>query len=230
MNAERDYQRTPECIQFDAELMAYLEGEVRPFVTTHVRECEFCAVVLADLEQVRFSARQLPREEPSPAVWANVRARLDQEGLLRPRVRSWEWLGSLRAFANPAPVGALACLAILGGLLTASPNSLQQPDLTAAEPSAPEATLLATGPSAQEGELARMVQDLEATFKANEGFLAPETRATYEKGLVSLDTSIRECKDSLRKEPANTLAHDYLLTAYTRKAEVLASALEFQGR
>lgn len=228
--AQQNLQPTAECSRFDAELMAYLEGDTRPFVTAHGRECVFCAVVLADLEQVRFSARQLPWQEPSPAVWANVRARLDQEGFFRPQARGWDWLGTLRAFANPAPVAALACLAILGALLTASPNSLEPPESTASALSTtPTAVAAPTSPTA-DSELARMVENLEATYKANEKFLAPETRATYEKGLISLDTSIRECKDSLRKEPDNTLAHDYLLSAYTQKAEVIASALEFGGR
>lgn len=218
--AEQNYQPTAECSRFDAELMAYLEGETRPFVTAHLRECVFCAVVLADLEQVRFAARQFPLDVPAPAVWANVRARLDQEGFFRPQSRGWAWLGALRALADPAPIGALACLAILGALLTASPNPLEQPASTVAALTSPT----------PDSELARTVENLEAAYKSYERFLAPETRATYEKGLISLDTSIRECKDSLRKEPYNTLAHDYLLSAYTQKAEVLASAMEFQGR
>jgi hypothetical protein len=85
-------------------------------------------------------------------------------------------------------------------------------------------------PAGEDGALARVVSDLESNFRANEASMAPDLKATYEKSLVSLDGSIEECLDSLRHEPGNTLAHDYLLTAYTRKAEVLSSALEFQGR
>jgi hypothetical protein len=85
-------------------------------------------------------------------------------------------------------------------------------------------------PASEDGALARVVTELESSFRANEASMAPDLKATYEKSLVSLDGSIRECLDSLRQEPRNTLAHDYLLTAYTRKAEVLSSALEFEGR
>jgi len=231
MMAQENRQPTAECGRFDAELMAYLEGESRPFVAAHVRECVFCAVVLADLEQVRFLARQMPLAEPSPAVWANVRARLEGEGLSRPKARNWDWLHALRALANPAPAGALASLMALGILLTAAPHALQQPETTASLfSSASPAEVAASASQAPESQLAHMVADLEATYKANEKFLAPDLRATYAKGLSSLDTSIQECQDSLRKEPANTLAHDYLVTAYTQKAEVLATALEFQGR
>jgi DNA-binding IscR family transcriptional regulator len=85
-------------------------------------------------------------------------------------------------------------------------------------------------PPPEDISLAHVVSDLESNFKANEASMTPDLKATYEKSLVSLDGSIRECLDSLHHEPRNTLAHDYLLTAYTRKAEVLSSALEFEGR
>jgi hypothetical protein len=78
--------------------------------------------------------------------------------------------------------------------------------------------------------LAPVVSSLESSFRASEASMTPDLKATYEKSLVSLDGSIRECLDSLQQEPRNTLARDYLLTAYTRKAEVLSSALEFEGR
>jgi hypothetical protein len=168
-------------------------------------------------------------EEPALSVWANVRARLDQEEFFRPQSWGWNWLGALRALARPAPVGALACLAILGALLIAPPNPLEQAASRVSRPSVNEVKVETPIPPSPDSDLARMVENLEAAYRANVRSLPPETRAAYEKGLTSLDTSIRECKDSLRKEPYNTLAYDYLLSAYTQKAEVLASAMEFQG-
>jgi hypothetical protein len=78
--------------------------------------------------------------------------------------------------------------------------------------------------------LERVVHELEETFRAREGSLAPDLKATYENSLISLDASIRECSDSLEREPDNSLAHEYLLAAYSQKAEVLSSALEFDER
>jgi len=72
---------------------------------------------------------------------------------------------------------------------------------------------------------------LEEAFRAREGSFAPDVKATYENSLNSLDASIRECGDSLQREPGNSLAHEYLLAAYSQKAEVLSSALELnEGR
>jgi hypothetical protein len=78
--------------------------------------------------------------------------------------------------------------------------------------------------------LERVVDELEETFRAREASLAPDLKATYDNSLISLDTSIRECSDSLEREPGNSLAHEYLLAAYSQKAEVLSSALEFAER
>jgi hypothetical protein len=227
---EERYERTTACIRFDAELMAYLEGEGRPFVAAHARECEFCRVILADLEHIRTTARQLPLEEPSPTVWANIRAVLAREGRLREKVSGWRWVWQGQFLPQPAAVGALACLVILGSFLTMPPASLQREAFSDFVSSSRKTAAAPVPITREDSDLARMTEELELTYRANEKFLAPETKATYEKSLVSLDTSIRECQESLRQEPDNTLAHDYLLTAYTRKAEVLASALEFGGR
>ena len=94
----------------------------------------------------------------------------------------------------------------------------------------PLAQIASALPTGEDSALAHVVSDLESNFRANEASMAPDLKATYEKSLVSLDGSIQECLDSLQHEPRNTLAHDYLLTAYTRKAEILSSALEFDGR
>lgn len=202
------------CRRFNLELPAHLEGESRTFVTVHAQECVFCRVLLQDLETVRVAARQLPREEPSPRVWANLRAQLRQEGIIREKETAWGWLANWRQHVQLAPVGTLACLVILGSFLTAPGTSLRAPA------SAPQADV---GPDP-------VLADMESTFKANEKFLAPEVRDTYDKSLLSLDDSILECQNSLQQEPGNSLAHEYLLAAYSRKAEVLASALESTGR
>src|SRR5205814_2755201 len=73
----------PSCREFDIALPAYLEGQTSPEVERHARECEFCAVVLADLEAVRDNCRALPLEEPHALVWANVRAELMAKGVLK---------------------------------------------------------------------------------------------------------------------------------------------------
>jgi len=216
------------CWRFEGELQSYLEGEARPFVAAHVRDCRSCSALLADLEEIRQVAGQMPREEPSRAVWANVRARLENEGVFRPQVSGWGKLW--RILPHPVPVATLAGLVVLGAILTAPSRStlpLTGPEV--AETSAPPLPAPAVSVGS-DSALASVAEQLESSFRAQAVSLGPDIKATYEKSLASLNNSIQECQESLQQEPGNTLAHEYLLTAYTRKAEILASALEFEGR
>jgi hypothetical protein len=222
------YGKTAACDQFHAELNAFLEGESKPFVTAHARECLFCGPVLADLEQIRVAAQALPLEEPSAAVWANIRAQLARDGFFREPGSQRGWLERLHLWPHPAPLGALASLVALGVFLTVLPSHLPSPLGTSG--SSQMATAVSSLGSGQEADLTRVIQGLEKTYQANAKYLAPDVKATYDKGLESLNASIRESLASLRSEPDNTLAHEYLMDAYSRKAEVLASALEFEGQ
>jgi hypothetical protein len=227
---ESRYEKSAACFRFDSELEAYLEGATRPFIAAHAEDCPFCHVLLADLEQIRHASRDMPLEEPSPVVWANVRARLDAEGAFLQHVSGWRQLRAWRSLPHPVPVGVLAGLVVLGSILTMPPSSTQRWDEPEVATTSP-ATITAPAVSTKdESALAPLVDELERNYRANEASLTPELKAIYEKSLVSLDGSIQECLDSLQHEPRNTLAHDYLLTAYTRKAEMLSSALEFEGR
>jgi hypothetical protein len=110
------------------------------------------------------------------------------------------------------------------------PRSAQRWDAPEAPPASPSITASTATPPSEDGALAGLVQELESNYRAKEASLAPDVKATYNKSLVSLNDSIRECLDCLQHEPRNTLAHEYLLTAYTRKAEILSFALESEGR
>jgi hypothetical protein len=226
MEENRRY-RTAECDRFELELEAYMEGESRPAVPAHVRECAFCNVVFEDLTALGRAARELPLEEPSPVVWANIRARLAAEGAFAETAGAWNWFGQLDFLRRPVPVAAFACLLVLGCWVTAPQNNPPTGSVAALATSASEPTVVRSLALAGGGTgLEKAVRELEEAFKARESSLAPDVKATYEHSLRSLDTSIRECNDSLQREPGNSLAHEYLFAAYSQKAEVLSSALE----
>jgi hypothetical protein len=222
--------RSPACYQFELELQAYVEGEDRPFARAHTRECRFCRVIVEDLEALRSAALELPLEEPSPAVWSNIRAQLEAAGAFAENVSFWHWFRQLDVLRRPLPIATFACMVILGCLLTA-PRNYPEQDTTSTLTALPARPAIRSMAFIGDSEaLERVVHELEETFRAREGSLAPDLKATYENSLVSLDASIRECSDSLEREPDNSLAHEYLLAAYSQKAEVLSSALEFDER
>jgi len=178
------------------------------------------------LEALQAAARALPLEEPPPVVWANVRAQLAAEGAFAEPPSGWNWIWQLDFLRRPIPVAAFACLVALGWLFTAPWNYPRQEPASALASPAGDTTLRTMALVGDTGGLEQVVRELETNFRAREGSLAPDIKATYENSLISLDASIRECSDSLQREPGNSLAHEYLLAAYSQKAEVLSSALE----
>jgi hypothetical protein len=220
------------CRLFDAQVADYLEGGDRPAVIVHASECAFCGVILADLRAVISESATLGFEEPSPRVWANIRATLEAEGVFREPGGWWaRWVSRLASLPSPAAVGALASLVILALSLSVSPDVFG-PRTAPAGP-APKATQEAVASPQISGEdiaLAETVNELENSFRARKTSFEPAVEDTYERGLVSLNNSIREARDSVKEEPGNALAREYLVAAYEEKAEVLSAALEYDGR
>lgn len=219
------------CRQFDVELAAYLEGEDRPAVAAHARQCPFCGVLLADLEQLSFASHRLPRQEPPTRVWANVSARLASEGVIREQVSGWRRLLP-RFVLQPAtaPAGALACLTILSIFLlgpAGDSGSKQAADWMALGTGTPIAAASVLG---MDSDLLRTLRQMEESYLALETSLDPSLKATYRQSLGTLDDCIRECRRHCQRQPRDTLAHEYLLNAYRMKAQVLASALQFDRR
>lgn len=232
---EQDHDRLDEtraaCRQFDLDLPAYLEGEDRPGVAAHARQCPYCGVLLADAEQLSFASHHLPIEEPPARVWANIRAKLSSEGVIREQVKGWHrWLPHFVLQPASVPAGALACLTILSVFLMgpAGNSGLRQ----AADWFAPGSTtpIAAASVFGMDNDLLQTLRQMEESYRAHEVALDPGLKSTYRQSLKSLDDCIRECLKHCQRQPTDTLAHEYLLNAYRLKAQVLASALQFDRR
>ncbi len=222
------------CLNFEEELPAYLEGENRPVILEHAEVCEFCRCVLTDLELVRSASWESGLDEPSPVVWASVRAALVAEGIIHPRLSFWQrWLpfksrGLLR---SPVPVMATAAAAVAAVVLLRFPyvsNLSRTHSAAAMRPAVLAENYDVSSPSASQTQ--QTIQQLEQAYYANEASMEPSLKATYEKSLQSLDDEIRECQASMQQQPQNTLAGEYLSSAYMQKAQLLQSALEYNLR
>lgn len=194
------------CLEFDAQLSDYLEGEDRPAVANHAADCEFCAVVLSDLLLVRSASAGLTDEEPPARVWANVRATLVAEGLIHPprERRRWaEW------FLRPIPAAALTAVVLLSVFFLRAWLHQNRQTIAVVDPA-----------------LVQSVAAMETAFHSHSASLNPTIRRAYEEDLASLDNEIKECSATLARQPGDNLSHEYLDSAYTEKARVLESALE----
>jgi hypothetical protein len=217
------------CGIFERELAAYFDGAEQTTVLRHAADCPACGAVLKDLQLIRAAARDIPLESPSPRVWKNVRTALAQEGLIRHPER--HWLGWLRAPGVPlryASATTAAAVAVLGAVFIFGPRLSRRPAPLASRADLAGSVSGATF-TAEQASLADTVLEMEQTFKQREANLPPVIKTTYERGLASLDASIRESLDTVRRNPQDELARQFLMDAYTQKANVLASALEYDG-
>jgi hypothetical protein len=210
------------CRVFDVELAAYLEGEERPALSAHVRDCPYCYAILSDLEGIRSSSSDLATEEPPPRLWSNIRASLIAEGIIRQPQTFWQrWLQGWSAsvgLQNGLAVATLGFLMVLGiGLLKAP-----RPETASHKASSIDLSEVASA--------AMALGSMEMSYQARAASLDPSMKETYQKSLDSLDGEIRECLDSIQQQPDNLLAREYLLAAYEQKATVLQSALYVEGR
>jgi len=218
------------CRMFEAGVSAYLDGETKPELVAHASECRFCRVVLSDLKQLVTTSATLADEDPPARLWANVRSVLASEGLIKKPAGFWKsWLPNLEFLPQPAPIAAVGALALLSMALV-MPPSVSTSAANALTRASSRVQMASSTALDVDSNLQHTVQELQAIYQARALSFEPSASATYQQGLRSLDVSIKECQDSVQREPANTLAREYLLTAYQQKAEVLESALEFDGR
>jgi hypothetical protein len=216
-----DGEETAQCRLLDLELAAYLEGEERPALLAHIRECSFCYTLLADLEAIRSAGSQLTLEEPPKRIWTSIRASLIAEGIIRQPEVSWRrWLEKWPGWAvfhNPIAVSALGCLMVLGiGLLRVPSARVPKSPAQSVDLSDIASAAAAVGP-------------METSYQSRAASFEPSVKETYQKSLDSLNGEIRECLHSVEQEPDNSLAREYLLAAYQQKAYVLQSALNVEG-
>lgn len=215
------------CQLFEQQLAAYLEGSEQTTVLSHARECAVCGDMFKDLQLIRAAARELPLEEPPSRVWKNLRTTLVREGLVRRPKPAWlAWLRAPNMPSRYVSATAAATVLVLGALVIVGPKfSRKHATLSTLTPmrlSADTADF-----TAEQMALAQTVQSMEQTFKQRETDLPPVIKSTYDKGLATLDSSIEQSLDSVRRNPRNDLARQFLMDAYAQKANILTSALEY---
>lgn len=73
--------RKMSCQEFQAQLPELIGSGENPADHEHIRECELCRALLADLETIAEAARQLfPVEEPPDKVWEQIESAIRNEG------------------------------------------------------------------------------------------------------------------------------------------------------
>jgi hypothetical protein len=189
----------------------------------HLKTCSFCSDLISDLNAISAEARFLAEDqEPSPRVWNSIAIRLRQEGLIRdpyaPAMLSASRLrGRTFGFAWLRPVAiALVAGAALVLVSERAPRRTPVQQVAITPPSMKTAEGISQDPAidADEAQLLNYV-----------GSRAPAMRAGYESDLRAVNAYIRDAESSVRANPNDTIAQQYLMNAYEQRAMVYEMAM-----
>ena len=217
-----------ECNEFLKQLAGWMEGERSSEARAHVRDCSNCRALVADLDAIEQGARAWAADEADPPerVWVSLRAQLEQEGLIRdassagaapkPVEEKHGWFAGIFG-ALPRPVLAGAYLAALIGVSIALTGpSTRQLD---------EARWM-SGTQDTTGALSAQLQNAEKDAVSAMAVSDPVVTASLHDNLAIVDNYISLCEKSVREDPENEIARDYLYEAYQEKADLLEQMSE----
>jgi hypothetical protein len=206
------------CEQFQELLPEMGSGNRNTEYETHLRSCQACWGLMADLSAISRQARSLQAsEEPGPHVWNAIETALLKEGLIRTeqqpvlvlkRAPRWN-----PAWWFPVAASALIVFGIFGYQIR---NHRSIP-----------------GPESSVRTLAKASSDLAPVFShEDQEFLkvvatqTPDMRAKYEQGLREVNAYIEDARESAESNPNDEDIQRYLMNAYDQKAMLYEMALD----
>jgi anti-sigma factor RsiW len=183
----------------------------------HVAGCAECRTEERALRALLAHAAALPAEVmPSRDLWAGIDARLDgaRPRWLHPRMLAG-WGAGLAAAAGVV-LALSAALHGPGGSRDTSPRASLVP-----------AALRSGNPvAAAEREYARAAAELMAALEQQGDRLPPETLASVQRDIRSIDAALQEVRRALATDPANPGLNHLLRSTHQRKVEVLQQVLK----
>ena len=210
------------CNAFLEQLDQWMEGERSPAAEAHIRACAECGNLIADLDSIRDTASSLAADDPEPSarVWTALRAQLEDERLIHAAGvgssgTAKRWLQeTFWVLPRPLLAGAyLAALIAVGFALSGSSSLRNDSNLWMSRTQ-------------------RSTQPLSARLATEEDTISlmantnPAVTASLRKSLAVIDNNIALCEKSVREEPQNEFARDYLYEAYQQKADLISQVTE----
>lgn len=228
------------CAATEQILGDFIEGtltaEERAAVDAHLTSCASCAALVADLERVHVAARSLGPITPPDHLWLEIAGRIRLEAQTsktpapavstpaRPPARtttsdSWQWLGVAAALL-------LVTTAVYFASRPAAPTDAQTAALTESNASAP-ATVETVEETLQraEAEYERAIAQLETLVKNGDPGVSPETVATLQRSVTTIDKAIEESRAALTDNPTNQPARTSLFDALRSKVNLLQTTV-----
>ncbi len=217
-----------QCEQFEQFLVQQDEGALPKTALSHMEGCEACRALSADFGAIHKVALELGALGISPPerVWISLRNQLEAEGLIRgPQTESLSANhsgdGRWAVFQRPAFAGAflglvLAAASMIGYWSNAPQSAAHYSQLTPQ----PEVSSVPTADSIFKEEVLTVGTDSVPGVQRQDTAVTDSIR----RNLQIVDNFIAICEKSVREQPDNQMAREYLYGAYQQKAELLATA------
>jgi hypothetical protein len=217
-----------QCEQFEQILEQQDVGALPKPALDHMEACQTCRALSADFSAILAMASDLDAETPAPPerVWISLRNQLEAEGLIRepqaaPQVANIANTGWWAVFQRPAVAGAflgllLAAAGTIGYMSNFAQTSVQS-QLTPQQ----ESFSVPSADSVFKEEVLTVGSDSIAGLQRQDTAVTDSIR----KNMQVVDNFIALCEKSVREQPDNQMAREYLYGAYQQKAELLATAM-----
>lgn len=217
-----------DCREYQRLISAQLDGDMAPAevieAERHLASCARCTRVYNDLRIIVAEAQQLPPFAPDERLWLRLRAQCENENLVRtsPKpIRTWAGWFQMPAWPKTAwATGVLAILVALSSVWIFNGLRLVQkapsPDANAEIQATNEVRLA-------EQNYLQAIDSLQKITDSRMAQMDPALKSVLEDNLATIDYYIDKCRESVKNEPTNALAQRYLLEAYRKKVDLLAS-------
>jgi anti-sigma factor RsiW len=238
------------CNEYQLALSELVDGvlarEAKARLESHHEECADCRALLADLRQIRATARALPKMTAPESVWQKVQADFDAEVNRSRRAPVLRFAPRRRMLLGGLAAAAVLVLAVSAGVFfmtRPSPTATPAPATAAAAQAAPIAPAAPTTPAAAHANAANAVQSIEADLeladqyyqkaiagletvaKEGQSALDPQVAAVLQKNIGVVDHAIVESRAALRSQPASEVARASLFEALQRKVGLLRDTI-----
>lgn len=217
-----------QCAQFERILAEQPDGPLPAEASAHMKGCADCRVLWSDMEVIRTAAMEWGSQEMEPPeyLWGALRRQLESEDLIRDSIpeasqRSWfgAWFGAAPRWAVAgASISLLLIAAMLAGYQKNEPNRAALLPMRLSIGAARPKLVAADLGKALDGDLKQVFDSLP------EGNTALTSSLRENLGIV--DNLIAVCEKSVREQPDDPMARDYLYGAYEQKAVLLATAMD----
>jgi hypothetical protein len=188
----------------------------------HLKTCSLCSGLVSDLNAISAQARLLAEDqEPSPRVWNSIAIVLRQEGLIRDPQVSAGLLGSRLGRWKLAWLRPVSIVLVVGVALLLELERIPR-GTPAAQQAATSIPVIPAADGVSQGSAIDPDQVQLLNLVASR---APAMRAGYESDLRAVNAYIRDAETSVRNNPNDAIALQYLMNAYEQRAMVYEMAM-----